>query len=408
MGTGLADDQLPESGPRSEYAPFSSRRMERRVVTSVLALEKRVPVLVTLFVSLVVVGAAASQAGGSATLACSPRWRVVAETSGPWLSDVAALSPTDVWMVGSSGDPRRRSSAAIHWDGRLLRRYVPFRAGRAGGGVLWRVSAVAPEDVWAWGEDGKGRSGRDVVVHWNGREWEELPSPSLPGRAYSYDFAATGSNSAWLVGGGMADNRPLVMHWDGTRWGILNLRWSVAPSGSDLRAITVRTPNDVWAVGAQGLNEPVSFGYTDLVLHWNGRRWHQAPSPLLRGYDSGPYAIAVGAAASRDIWTANQDLSGNNPVFVHFPAHNERPTVHTPEIEFDPYDIEPVSANSGWVAGASEYPSRSVLVHWSGSRWHTEHIPHADLKAEPTWSLSVLSPIDVWAAGSRLLARYSC
>jgi hypothetical protein len=47
-------------------------------------------------------------------------------------------------------------------------------------------------------------------------------------------------------------------------------------------------------------------------------------------------------------------------------------------------------------------------VHFSGDSWRAEHIPHADLKHEPEWSLSALSATDVWAAGAGLLARYSC
>jgi hypothetical protein len=342
---------------------------------------------------------------------CVPRWHVIAETSGPWLSDVAALSPGDVWTVGAAGPSGSTTPVAIHWDGRLLRRFTPFQATRKGGATLGRLSAPSPDDVWAWGYDGgisTYRADHSVIVHWDGWRWTRLPAPPVPKRGYVSDFAATGPEGAWLVGGGMPYERPLVMHWDGRRWGVLNLRWNVAPAGSDLKAISVRAPDDVWAVGTQGLHESSSYGFTDLVLHWNGRQWRRFFSPLDRDYDSGPYAMAVDTVPSGEAWTANQDASGNAPVFVRFPANQRRPTIEAPGIDFDPEDIEAVSPTSGWIAGAREDPHRSMLVHWRGNRWRIEHIPHDDLKTEPDWSLSALSPADIWAAGSRILARYSC
>jgi hypothetical protein len=204
------------------------------------------------------------------------------------------------------------------------------------------------------------------------------------------------TGQSWLVGGGAPYERPFVLHWNGRRWGVL-----------DLRAIVVRAPRDVWAVGTVGLGEPVSFAYSDLVLHWDGRHWTRVPSPLERGFDSGPFAIAADTASSGDLWTANQDLSGNPPVFVRFPPQG-RATIAAPALDIDPNDLEAVSATSGWVAGTTDDPPESLLMHWDGPSWVVEHIPYPGLKAEPEWSLSALSPTDVWAAGARLLARYSC
>jgi hypothetical protein len=296
---------------------------------------------------------------------------------------------------------------AIHWDGRLLHQYKPFRATWKGGGTLWRLSAPSRADVWAFGSEGNWRTSRPVVVRWDGLRWTRLPTPPLPKGVRVRDFAATGPDSAWLVGGGTAYDRPLVMHWNGRRWGLMDLRWSVARSGSELLAITARAPNEVWAVGVEGLGAISSFGYGDLVLRWSGRHWQRVASPLAE-YGSGPYAIAAAIAPSGDLWTANQDESGNTPLFVRFPPHGQPPTWNEPQIDFSPGDIDAVSSTGGWVAGVRDSPHRSVLVHWSGKTWRIAHIPHGNLKAEPDWSLSALSPTDVWAAGGRILARYSC
>lgn len=60
-------------------------------------------------------------------MAC-PRWHVVAKGKHvPDLYDVSALSPTDVWAVGSRGGYEPSSTPlAAHWDGGRLQVMRPF------------------------------------------------------------------------------------------------------------------------------------------------------------------------------------------------------------------------------------------------------------------------------------------
>jgi hypothetical protein len=350
------------------------------------------------------------QAGTAGGVDCAPRWRVIAHTEGAALNALAALSPTDVWAAGWSGPASKRIPVLVNWDGRRLHRYTAFHPTRKGGGELWALSAVSAKDIWALGSDGLGADGRPVIVHWDGLHWRLVPLPLLPRDAGISDIAAAGANDVWVVGWRWRRGRPLVMHWKGENWRVLDMS-TVAPHGSRLEAVDAASPDNVWAVGVKGLDGPSSYGYSDFVLRWNGRRWARIASPLA-GEGGGQYALAVDVAPSGEVWTANQDDSGNQPAFVRFGADSDDATVYWPDVDLDPYEITAASAESVWISG-NHYNletdrDSSGLVHWNGVVWRFTHIPRDGLKSEPYWSLSALSPTDIWAAGSQLLARYSC
>jgi len=147
---------------------------------------------------------------------------------------VAALSPTDVWSVGTNGrGPQERADAhgsttpvIAHWDGRklrMVRAFQPIVRVRPGvvSGELRGIAAVSPNDVWAVGTDGNefswlGGAGRPVILHWNGLHWRVVPTPSLHAPAWLSGITALSARNIWAVG--QVGTRRLAEHWDGHRW----------------------------------------------------------------------------------------------------------------------------------------------------------------------------------------------
>jgi hypothetical protein len=79
------------------------------------------------------------------------RWRIahVFRLEESSLSDIAAVSPNDVWAVGSRSYLPERP-LIVHWDGSTWRvQHVPFERLRA---TLSGLSALSPSEVWAVGE----------------------------------------------------------------------------------------------------------------------------------------------------------------------------------------------------------------------------------------------------------------
>lgn len=345
--------------------------------------------------------ALSSQTPGRAGTACTPSWRVVAHAGVPPLWEVAALSSSDVWAVGGAYPGR---PVIAHWDGsKLQTQSFPWK-----NGYLAALAAVSSRDVWAVGATD---TGSPLIVHWDGRAWQPAHLPVIKD-GWLNDVVALSASDVWAVGGGLASNRPLVLHWNGTRWGVLDLRWKVAPHGSDLRAIAATSTHDVWAAGAKGLDAISSYGYRDLVLRWDGRRWAQVPSPLFDQATSGPFAHTIDIAQSGDVWTMNSDLSGNGPWFVRWSGNDRRVAkVYHPDLDwhYSMFGIAPLSANNAWVVGnRGTDPSRPLLVHWNGSSWQVQHTGLDNLKNTDLSGLSILSATDIWAVGKHLIARYSC
>jgi hypothetical protein len=86
----------------------------------------------------------------------------------------------------------------------------------------------------------------------------------------------------------------VMLHWDGTSL-------SAVPSGStqNLAGLWGSGPDDVWAVGGQGLGEYVS------TLHWDGHRWTASVGDDV--------LMAVWGATPRDVWAV-----GHSGAVQHF------------------------------------------------------------------------------------------
>jgi hypothetical protein len=84
----------------------------------------------------------------------------------------------------------RYSPLTYHWDGASW-----SRVNNAGGidEYLHAVAAIAPNDVWAVGDNGQ-------TQHWNGANWSRIaaPYPGLGGRLNG--VAAASASDVWAAG----------------------------------------------------------------------------------------------------------------------------------------------------------------------------------------------------------------
>jgi hypothetical protein len=170
---------------------------------------------------------------------------------------------------------------ALHWDGTSWSQ-VPTPSPGYNLDVLEAVSAISPTDVWAVGSYATTTGVYDtLILHWNGSAWSQLPSPSPAGTG-KYAFSslsavtALSSSDAWAVGqyghdvGQGVDAKTLVLHWNGTAWTQV-----ASPSvgvHSGLLGVTALSGTNAWAVGGVYPNNHALVDKT-LVLHWNGSTW---------------------------------------------------------------------------------------------------------------------------------------
>jgi hypothetical protein len=335
-------------------------------------------------------------------------WKVTPAVAPRGVSElhaVTAVSPTDLWAVGSYVKATRKFASfplAEHYNGTWSPVVLPTPNKRVEPD-LNAVSANSAKDVWAVGSIGsmsrRGRrnsSGHTLIERFDGKGWKVMPSVRARGSKLRGVAALTRRN-AWAVGFLAVKriySRPLIEHWNGSVWRRVA---SPNPRGSEdaLVAIAARSARDIWAVGNyrfRGETQP-------LVLHWNGLRWKQvaSPSPSRGGSLSG---LAV--LGAKDAWAVGE--GGTGPLTEHWNGRAWRVvSVRLPAgssaINCSLSTVSASSSTDVWAAGQDVYKHRALVEHWDGHAWTTSRAATAGY--DSLSGIAVLSARDVWAVGVR-------
>ena len=241
------------------------------------------------------------------------------------LHSVAAVSANDVWAVGSSHDNKLPSRTLIlHWDGAQWS-IAASPSPDTQFNELRGVAAISATDVWAVGYRGGTKSDTPIetlILHWDGSNWNQVPSPNIPGGANQlFGITAITANEIWAVG--TAAGAPLTMRWNGSAWNIVSVQRNGGLSTEKLTAVSGTAGDDVWAVGdGKGVFTSQTFA---TIRHWDGARWTEkvcraaSSTNPPTGYEGGgpdAYFTGVAAAARNDVWAVG--VRGSGPMILHW------------------------------------------------------------------------------------------
>jgi hypothetical protein len=238
------------------------------------------------------------------------------------LTAVAARTKADAWAVGRIRTTAGDRTLILHWDGTAWTRVPsPDLSGTGIHDWLTGVTAVSASEAWAVGDPnaphpvGLGPSApassakaaaapqQTLILHWNGRRWKQVTSPSPGQFDHLTAVTATSRTAAWAVGVTGQDGvqrQTLVLRWDGHHW-----KRSKSPnvnvSGVDvptaLSAVAASPAGGAWAVGTASVRSIA--GTVNVVLRWNGKHWTMvtAPDPGAVNQLRGVVTVAGGALA---------------------------------------------------------------------------------------------------------------
>jgi hypothetical protein len=271
-------------------------------------------------------------------------------TIGGSLRAVAVASAGDAWAVGSSGT----RSLIVHWNGRTWSS-VPSPS-PASPSSLYGVTATSARNAWAVGVTGN----RTLILHWNGRIWARVSSPG-PGNSSLYGVAATSATSAWAVG--TTGARTLILHWNGKTWARL------ASQRGFLSGIAVTSARNAWAVGSDNTMHT-------LILHWNGKSWKRSASPGAPPH-AYPFLNGIAAISARRTWAVGDSTvcgcgpgesmtlrwTGRAWKGVRSPSPGGGTTL---------FSVAAVSASRAWAVGISgegDSLTKAVILRWNGTAW---------------------------------------
>lgn len=332
------------------------------------------------------------------------------------LNGVAVLSSCDAWAVGwIETAPDDLQTLAEHWNGKSWTRVPTPNPPGAVVSEFSGISAKSAKNIWAVGYDYSANGPYlTLIEHWNGYSWRMVPSPS-PGTAAALSAVAVSSGAtAWAVGsysGTSNSGLTLILHWDGSAWTQVpspspGLPAGANPADSSLSGVAVVSPTSAWAVG--GYTKPHSYLYRvrTLILHWNGRKWKQVPSPNgpVSGF-IGNYLSGISARAG-NAWAVGGYGNGMGPrtLTLHWDGREwTRVPSPDPAAAGSPEGLLAVTVTSisgAWAVGYTG--GHTLLLHWNGQRWRWLASPDPGRRTSYNYELAAVAGTscgNLWAVG---------
>jgi hypothetical protein len=264
------------------------------------------------------------------------------------LNSVYAVSPANVWAAGSYSD----RTLIEHWNGTTWKIVASPNLGLGSNG-LTAIRGTSARDIWAVGDAVTSYPiAKTVILHWSGRRWQLVSSPSIAKRPnFLQAVRPLSATEAWAVGhyvSASGASKTLTLLLSKGHWRIVASPNGPGTGGSDLRGVLVTSTASSWAVGSYE-DGPVDKTF---ILHWNGRRWQKAVSPDV-GKDSDAL-YAIGATSAANMYAVGTDYSTT---------------------------------------------SRALVLHWNGSHWRIVQARSLSTAGDGLNAVFALSPASIWAVG---------
>jgi len=197
-----------------------------------------------------------------------------------YLYAVAGDAANDVWAAGVHTSASGRTFTMIeHWDGTSWS-VVPSPSLGTGNNVLSGVAAITPTDAWVVGSYVNGSNvTRTLIEQWNGTNWGIVHSADIgTGMNSLAAVTALSASDVWAVGvhqNASGGQQALIEQWNGSRWAPI----ASAHAGSVnnfLTGVAALSTTNIWAAGGYFITGKVNQAGTE---QWNGTKWVAVSSP---------------------------------------------------------------------------------------------------------------------------------
>ena len=316
------------------------------------------------------------------------------------LNGVAAVSSHSAWAVGSAatGVP-----LVMHWDGRAWQQ-VPSASPRgATEGLLNSVAATGSSTAWAAGYyNTSKRIKKTLIERWNGRSWAQVPSPNPGGLHGSFllGVAVTGPSNAWAVGyyNTGKSTRTLIERWNGRSWAQVP---SPNPGGSyphtALNGVAAAGNSTAWAVGYY-----FAPSLRPLIERWNGRAWQVVTSPNPGGCCNTLNAVTtVGKSAA---WAVGTTGKKGEEALIERWNGRAWAQVASPSpggLDARLNGVAAAGTSTAWAVGAYFGPSlRPLIERWNGRAWNVVTSPNPGGCCNALTAVATVGESAAWTVGT--------
>jgi hypothetical protein len=165
-------------------------------------------------------------------------------TRNNWVTATDGTTANDVWAVGYSLNlpygNRIRQSMILHWNGTA---WSQLPSPNNGSTFLYDVATISSTDAWAVGSNVAGA----FVTRWNGTTWNTVAAPPL---STLQSVSARSSSDVWVAGANAA-GAPALAHWNGSGWSVTAVTVTGGVGAPGLTAVSVADATTELAVGYQ-------------------------------------------------------------------------------------------------------------------------------------------------------------
>ena len=335
------------------------------------------------------------------------QWNVVPIDTRAELYGVVANEYDDVWTVGAIYNGTGSIGTLIeNWDGTQWSA-IPSPNVDPQYNMLLAVAAVSPTDLWAVGSYGNFPS-HTLIEHWNGSTWNVVPGPvAEPANSRLNGVTAVSANDVWAVG--YSDSGTLIEHWDGAQWAIVS-GLELAPGTNELYGITAAAPDNIWTVGYNN-NQST---YRALIGRYNDPCVTPSPTGTVTSTRTGSPVTTPTGTPTRTPRPSNTITNTPIPTYTFTSTSTRTPIppcsyawnlIASPNVGAGPNYLRSVSVASGndiWAVGNyidADNVRHTLTEHWQGSSWSVVPSPNNGSFENVLYSVSALSANDAWAVG---------
>lgn len=215
-----------------------------------------------------------------------PGWLIKADGSGNTAFYPEDFGRRGMWAFSMGGYLGEKAAFAGHYhNGRWTKVRLPYIPDSD-------VAAVSASNIWMLGQSQPTLPSRLVLMHWNGRRWSATGLPSQPAAGNPAGVFAAGPRDLWLPWWPTkASAQEYLLHWTGGRWSKVRL-----PNGDNGGPVTTDGAGGWRGTGFAGGRKRVQ-----LFLHWRAGRWTITRVPNGH-YQPGNVDELVRIAGTRSVW----------------------------------------------------------------------------------------------------------
>jgi hypothetical protein len=234
--------------------------------------------------------------------------------------------------------------------------------------------------------------------------WEIVPAKNAPdGPSSFYAVSVISPNDVWAAGnnGQLSVQDPLLEHWDGQQWTIVPtppVRVALALA----QGISGVSANDVWMVGGTTTND---IPLKTVAEHWDGAHWNLVSSPNPPEAVHGSVLRSVTTIASDDVWAVGYArLSERYQTLIEHWDGAQWTIIDSPvpaSLNNLLHAVKARAPNDVWAVGWAPVGegAPAVAFHWDGTQWSNIPVPAISPCYNLLTGVAPVSANDVWAVG---------